>query len=86
MINLIPISTVGAQNNVVKHCVKQTFEIKYNKVQHQQHDSECGIYAINYILQCLRGLSMKVISTNVILDEEINKCREKFFIITPTGI
>ena len=32
--------------------------MSYNKIKHQQQDSECGMYSLYFHLCCLLGISM----------------------------
>lgn len=50
-----------------------------SKVQHQQKNSECGVYCMYFITEALKGRSFNDISTNIILDDEINKYRPLFY-------
>lgn len=50
-----------------------------NKVAHQQKNSECGNYAINFIVQRISGSSFKQVTSNVIRDERMNSKRRDFF-------
>lgn len=54
-------------------------QIDYNKTQHQQGGSECGVYSINFILRLLKGESFEKISSVRLSDEEVNKCRDVYF-------
>ena len=54
-------------------------DITYNKVRHQQKNSECGVYSINFILRLLKGETFEDITNNITLDEEVNKCRNVYF-------
>ena len=50
-----------------------------NTVQHQHENTECGVYSLYFIFQCLNGYSFKQITENIILDDEINTWRHFFF-------
>ena len=54
-------------------------EININKRQHQFDDYECGVYSLNFIIQRLKGKLFNNITKNIILDEEMNKYRNKIF-------
>lgn len=58
--------------------IKNT-KVDYNKVRHQYENSECGVYSINFIKRMLRGDSFEQICDSKIPDEQINKCRNKYF-------
>ena len=55
------------------------FDIKYNNIQHQKEDSECGVYSINFIIRAVKGESFDSITKNITTDDEINECRTVYF-------
>ena len=55
------------------------FDIKYNNVQHQFENSECGVYSINFIVRLLQGESFNHIINNVTTDEKMNQFRKEYF-------
>ena len=55
------------------------FDIRYNNIQHQQKDSECGVYAINFIIRAVKEESFDNIINNITTDEQINECRNVYF-------
>jgi hypothetical protein len=55
------------------------FDIRYNNIQHQQNNSECGVYSINFILRIVKGESFDDITKNITTDDEVNKCRKIYF-------
>ena len=55
------------------------FDIRYNTVQHQFNNSECGVYSINFIVRLVGGESFDEITQNITKDNEMNKCRTKYF-------
>jgi hypothetical protein len=54
-------------------------DIKYNKTQHQKGNSECGVYSINFILRLLKGKSFDYLTQKRLNDDQVNKCRIKYF-------
>jgi hypothetical protein len=54
-------------------------DIKYNNVQHQKKNTECGVYSINFLLRLLKGESYDEIIQRRMSDEEVNKCRSVYF-------
>lgn len=56
-----------------------TVDMRYNTKQHQHGNSECGVYAISFILRLLDGESFDEIVNNKISDEEIKLCRASYF-------
>lgn len=51
----------------------------YNKHRHQYKNSECGVYSISFILNLLKGKPFKEIVSNDYPDDDVNKCRKKYF-------
>jgi len=64
-------------NDVCKKLNK--IDIRYNNIQHQIKDTECGVYSINFVLRLLKGESFDNIKNNITLDEEMSKCRKVYF-------
>ena len=54
-------------------------DIRYNKTQHQKGNSECGVYSINWILRLLKGKTFEHITRKRLTDNQVNKCRVKYF-------
>lgn len=63
----------------VKECLGFDVVYKCNTVQHQHKGTECGVYCLYFIYQCLQGNSFETISENIILDDDVNKFRDYFF-------
>lgn len=57
----------------------KNFDIRYNNIQHQQENSECGVYSINFILRIVKGETFDDITQNITSDEQVNKCRKVYF-------
>lgn len=55
------------------------FDVKYNKVQHQFKNSECGVYSMNFIIRLLNGETFEGITENITKDAEMNSCRNVYF-------
>ena len=53
--------------------------VDYNKTQHQKKGTECGVYSMAFILRMLKGESLNDIQKTRVPDDEINKCRKKYF-------
>jgi len=54
-------------------------DVRHNKTQHQKGNSECGVYSINFILRLLKGKSFDHITSKRLSDDQVNKCRIKYF-------
>lgn len=52
---------------------------KYNKIAYQMDNSECGIYASNFIIRRLAGESFDSIVNNYLSFKDINSCRNAYF-------
>jgi len=55
------------------------YDIKFNDIQHQYKDSECGVYSIHFILKMLQNNSFSDITESKILDNDMNQFRDKLF-------
>jgi hypothetical protein len=57
----------------------KNFDIRYNTIQHQLNNSECGVYSTNFIIRSVDGESFDQITQNINRDDKINKCRGVYF-------
>lgn len=57
----------------------EKIDMRYSKKQHQHGDSECGVYAISFILRLLDGEPFDDLFTTRVSDSEIKLCRTKYF-------
>lgn len=57
----------------------KSFDIRFNPIQHQKANTECGVYSINFILRLAKNESFNTIISNITDDEEMNKCRKVYF-------
>lgn len=57
----------------------KSLTFKYNTVQHQRGDSECGVYSINFISRMLNNETFEQIIKNPISDIDIHNCRTYYF-------
>ena len=60
-------------------CLGVTLRLKCNSFQHQFKNSECGMYSIYFIHECLQGRSFEDITTHKIDDDKVNKLRSFYF-------
>jgi hypothetical protein len=51
----------------------------FNSKKHQYQNSECGVYAIYFLIQRLIGFDFNHITDNVILDKQMNRFRKIIF-------
>jgi len=70
-----------AVKNIMKihKCTFDDVDIMYNNVQHQQGDTECGVYSINFIRRIINGEAFRDIIREVMTDEKMNECRKVYF-------
>lgn len=57
----------------------EDFDIKFNNIQHQFKDSECGVYSVNFILRLVDNEDFDSIIKNITKDEEMNLNRKIYF-------
>jgi hypothetical protein len=57
----------------------EDFDIRFNNIQHQFKNSECGVYSINFILRLVKDESFDEIINNVTKDDKMNECRQTYF-------
>ena len=55
------------------------FDVLINKLEHQQTESECGMYCLYFIIQMLKDKDKDYFLKNKIPDEEVFKLRKKYF-------
>ena len=64
-------------SNQIKNLSK--FDIRFNNIQHQFKNSECGVYSINFIIRLAKGESFDSITKDIMKDDEMNNCRKTYF-------
>jgi hypothetical protein len=52
---------------------------EYNKKRHQYGGSECGMYSMNFLIESLKGNTLKDIENKVITDREVNILRNYLY-------
>jgi hypothetical protein len=62
----------GKNNNI-------NFKYDYNKIQHQNTNSECGMYCLYFIIQMLNDEDFYKLTKERIPDEKVMSLREKYF-------
>jgi hypothetical protein len=55
------------------------FDVRYNKIQHQFKNSECGVYSMNFIIRILEGDTFDDIINNITNDDKMNENRNIYF-------
>jgi Ulp1 family protease len=66
-----------------KNNIEQTnkLDIRFNTIQHQKENSECGVYSMHFILAMLQGITFDKYNSKRISDKEMNMFRYKFFTV-----
>jgi hypothetical protein len=59
--------------------IDKDFDVRYNKLQHQFKNSECGVYSMNFIIRLLNGETFNQITENITKDDKMNSCRKSYF-------
>lgn len=62
-----------------KKCLIHSFKSFYNKSRFQYQNTECGIYAMFFLQEFLKGKSYDHIVANKIHDSEMNKRRSEYY-------
>ena len=58
----------------------KSFEIKHNTTQSQFKDTECGVFSLVFITQCLKNIPFKEICQKMYNDDMMVKFRDTFFL------
>lgn len=66
-------------NKYLKNLLGGGFDIRYNHIQHQFENSECGVYSINFIIRLVGGETFDSIINDITKDEEMNSNRKIYF-------
>lgn len=62
-----------------KNYTYEQIDIRYNPIQHQLGNSECGVYSLNFLIRLLGGESFDDIMHNRLSDQKVEKCRMVYF-------
>ncbi len=55
------------------------FKVRYNNIQHQRKNSECGVYSMNFIIRLLNKENFSDITKNITDDDKMFECRKSYF-------
>jgi hypothetical protein len=58
---------------------KKKWKLRVNRRVHQLRNSECGVYAIHFIVRRLSGENYDKVVNNIIRDDRMNGFRKKYF-------
>lgn len=61
-------------NNIINN-----FDVRYNNIQHQFDNSECGVYSIHFIIKLVNNNTFDDVINNIINDDDMHKYRNLFF-------
>ena len=66
---------------ITKQCrsFNKDIDFLYNDKVHQNGNTECGVYSMNFIIRLLHGETFDYIVQNVTKDEAMNACRGAYF-------
>jgi ribosomal protein L34E len=73
------LSKLVKENKQINNLIGGGFDIRYNHIQHQFNNSECGVYSINFIIRLVGGESFDSVINNITKDEEMNANRKIYF-------
>ena len=59
--------------------IASKFELKSNKIQKQKKNTECGVFSIIFITQCLKQIPFEYICKHMKTDDEINRLRDVIY-------
>jgi hypothetical protein len=66
------------KSNTVNNIINN-FDIRYNNIQHQFKNSECGVYSIHFIIKLVNDNTFDDVISNIINDDDMHKYRNIFF-------
>jgi hypothetical protein len=73
------LTKLANENKFINNLIGGGFDIRYNNIQHQFNNSECGVYSINFIIRLVSGESFDSIINNITKDEQMNANRKIYF-------
>ena len=68
-------------DDIIKQGNQLGIDFKYyeNKIEHQETESECGMYSLYFIIEMLKDTNPEYFLKNKIHDQEVFKLRNKYF-------
>ena len=69
------------KENVIRDFKPSTaskFHVEYNRTQHQFKNTECGMFCMVFLTQCLKNIEFNDIGNRMKNDDDINKIRDIF--------
>jgi len=79
--NKPPTEVTRFVNTVINQGKQLGIDLKYieNKIEHQETDSECGMYCLYFIIEMLKDKNPEYFLNNKINDNEVFNLRRKYF-------
>jgi hypothetical protein len=77
--NKMPTEVETLMDRLVKQTAIPLKKLDNQSKQHQQGDTECGMYVLFFVVSMLEGKSPKHFNKRTITDEEVFKCRRIYF-------
>lgn len=69
----------NAKQFIDRYKSSDIFDVRYNKIQHQFKNSECGVYSLNFVIRLLEGETFDDIINNITKDDAMNLNRNIYF-------
>jgi hypothetical protein len=66
-------------NESLGYLLNSDIDIRFNHIQHQFKDSECGVYSIYFIVKLVSGELFDSVINTITKDEQMNQFRKLFF-------
>lgn len=73
------ISKKNIKSNKTINNIINNFDVRYNNIQHQFDNSECGVYSIHFIIKLVNNNTFDDVINNIINDDDMHKYRNIFF-------
>lgn len=80
--SILPINELvrgGTNSPYIKKLENSNFDIRFNNIQHQFKNSECGVYSINFIIRLVSGETFDSVINDITKDDEMNANRKIYF-------
>lgn len=58
---------------------EEVINVKFNDLQHQYGDTECGVYCIHFLTEMLKGVKFQVYVDSKLTDKQMERFRNVFF-------
>lgn len=78
----IPLPILNFMKRIKEEMNDPRFELRYNKIKRQFKDSECGMFSVVFIIQCLKNIPFNTICKEMFGDAKMNALRTVLFMKT----